>query len=206
MCSHGRWNVTSLRRSLVSSEGDALHARRDHASPRGHSRGDFGRDLLLRRRALGCKAVVQIIQSSLSSCGLVAGVVGGVEPDADIDPRHAGAADSQNVDEPAQRRTPSGLRLRRIVSAIERDWVPPLVGRGRGGWGSRSPNCGPRSDRTSARSLSTSESSAARRINVHVYCSLFCPLVGSVAPPVAAPNRPSPWENDTISRRTAKPP
>jgi hypothetical protein len=86
MCSHGRWNVTSLRRSLVSSEGDALHDRRDHASPRGHSRGDFGRDLLLRRRALGCKAVVQIILSGLSFHSLVAGVVGAVEPDADIDP------------------------------------------------------------------------------------------------------------------------
>ena len=69
----------------------------------------------------------------------------------------------------AQRRTPSGLWLPRIVSAIERNSVPQLVGRGRGGWGSRSPNCGSRSDRTSARSLSTSWSFAATRINVHMY-------------------------------------
>ena len=99
MCSHGRWNVTSLRRSLVSSEGDGWHDRRDRASPRGHFRGVFSAGTYsfadVRSAA---KLSFRSYSTGLSFRSLVASVVGGVEPDADIDPRHAGAANSQDVD------------------------------------------------------------------------------------------------------------
>ena len=69
--------------------------------------------------------------------GLVAGGVRLVEPDADIYPGHGGAGESQGVDKSAQRGSSSSLWLRRIVSAIKRDWLPPLVRRGQSRWGER---------------------------------------------------------------------
>src|ERR1700722_20101449 len=65
----------------------------------------------------------------------VAGRIRRVEPVADIDPGHTAAGESEGVDKPAQRRLPTGFGLRRIVSAIRRDWLPPLVRRGQGRWG-----------------------------------------------------------------------
>jgi hypothetical protein len=76
-------------------------------------------------------------QSLVYPAALIAGDVRLVEPDANIDPCHAAAAESQGVDKPAQRRAPSGLRLRRIVSVVKRDWLPPLVRRGQSRWGER---------------------------------------------------------------------
>src|ERR1700722_4266629 len=66
---------------------------------------------------------------ALLSCWSLAWDIRLVEPDTNIDPGHAAAGEGQGVDKPAQRRAPPGLRLRRIVSAIQRDWLPPLVGR-----------------------------------------------------------------------------
>src|SRR5580704_7757887 len=66
---------------------------------------------------------------------LIAGDVRLVEPDANINSGHTAAGESEGVDKPAQRRAPSGLRFRRIVSAVKRDWLGPLVGRGQSRWG-----------------------------------------------------------------------
>ena len=63
--------------------------------------------------ASGCNAALSRRGLVFSVCP-VAGDVRLVEPDADIDPGHAGAGEGQAFDKPAQRRAPSGLRLRRI--------------------------------------------------------------------------------------------
>jgi hypothetical protein len=102
---------------LLSSGSSALFSGRIHQN--GPSVGIMAgsRNAALSRRSLVFPA------------DLIAGVVRLVEPDANIDPGHGGAGESQGVDKPAQRGAPSGLRLRRIVSAIKRDWLAPLVGR-----------------------------------------------------------------------------
>jgi hypothetical protein len=63
--------------------------------------------------------------------GLVAGDVRRVEPVAG----HGGAGESKGVDKRAQRGAPLGLRVRKIVSTVKRDWLPPLVGLDQSRWG-----------------------------------------------------------------------
>jgi hypothetical protein len=77
MCSRGRCNVTNLKRSLVSSEGALGMILEIPLRLAGIPEVISAGTLLLRRRALGRKAVVQIMLSGPSSSALVAGDIGG---------------------------------------------------------------------------------------------------------------------------------